>query len=511
MTGADCLLRTAAAAGNRACFANPGTSELPLVAALGRVSEVRPVLCLFEGVCTGAADGYGRMAGVPGLSLLHLGPGLANGAANLHNARRAHTPLVNVVGDHATWHRSADPPLNTDIASIARPVSDWVREVRTAADLPRDAADAVAAAMSGQVATLIVPQDVQKQQAAGEAVRLPAPPPRPVDREIVRRAAGVLRRGSPAVVLLGGTALTERGLHAAVRVAAGAGCQLFCEPRPARMERGGALPAPPRLPYFPDQVLATLKPFRSVVLAGAREPVAFFGYDGFPSRLIDAGQEAITVAAPADDVPTTLEALADELGSPPQADVPAAARRPSPPTGPLTPETIAAALAAIQPEGAIVVDEGITAGVAYFAAAAGALRHSYLTLGGGSIGFGMPCATGAAVACPERKVINLQADGSGLYTAQALWTQAREGLDVTTLVLANRRYRILEIEAARSGEDFGSPARRLFGLAEPAPDWVQLAAGFGVPAARVTTADELVRELGRALAEDGPHLIEAVL
>jgi acetolactate synthase-1/2/3 large subunit len=510
MTGADSLLRTAAAAGIRACFANPGTSELPLVAALDRVPEVRPILGLFEGVCTGAADGYGRMTGRPALTLLHLGPGLANGAANLHNARRARTPVVNVVGDHATWHRAADPPLATDVAAMARPVSDWVRESRSAAELPADTAAAIAAALTSQVATLIVPQDVQQHAAAGP-VKPPEMPPRRVDAGAVRRTAELLRGDPSAVLLLGGSALTESGLRAAARVAAASGCHMLCEPRPARMERGGGLPAPPRLPYFPEPVLAALEPYRAVVLAGAREPVAFFGYDGYPSRLIHPDQSVEVLMSPTADSAAPLEALAEALNAPAGTAGLPTRHQPARPTGPLTPESIAAAVAALQPEGAIVVDEAITASAAYFPAAAGSPRHTYLTITGGSIGFGMPCATGAAVACPDRKVINLQADGSGLYTAQALWTQAREGLDVTTLMFANRRYRILEIEAARAGDEFGPAARRLFDLAGPALDWVKLGGGFGVPGVRVETADELVRELGRALATGGPNLVEVVL
>jgi acetolactate synthase-1/2/3 large subunit len=278
------------------------------------------------------------------------------------------------------------------------------------------------------------------------------------------------------------------------------------------MERGGGLPAPARLPYFPDHVLAALRPFRAVVIAGAREPVAFFGYDGFPSRLLTRDQDAAILAAPAEDVPAALEALADELDAPAEPTLPPLPPRPPLPTGALTPDSIAAAVAALQPEGAIIVDEGITTTATTFPVAAGAPRHSYLTITGGSIGYGLPCATGAAVACPDRTVIALQADGSALYTPQALWTQAREGLNVVTLLFANRRYRILEVEAARAGAtDFGVPVRGLFGLGEPAVDWVRLAGGFGVPAVRAETADELVRALGRALAAGGPQLIEMVL
>jgi acetolactate synthase-1/2/3 large subunit len=515
MTGADSLLRMAAALGVRVCFANPGTTELPLVGALGRTPEIRPILALFEGVCTGAADGYARMTGVPALTLLHLGPGLANGLANLHNARRAGTPVVNLIGDHATWHRAADAALTTDIAAVAGPFSDWVREYQSA----RDMAAAIEVATSRQVATLIVPYDVQRATVAGYHEYAVKGGPashglvgvggwRPFDPAAVPIAAAAIRKDRSTALLLGGPALTERGLRAAGRVAAH-GCHLLCQPRPPRMERGGDLPAPERLPYFPDHVLAVLKRFRTIILAGAREPVSFFGYDGFPSRLIDPSQEVVTLAKRTDDAATALEALADELGAPPHVDV-TLPPRPMSPTGPLTAESIAAAIVAVQPEGAIIVDEGLTTTPGYFPVATAAPPHTYMTITGGSIGFGMPCVTGAAIACPDRKVINLQADGSGLYTPQSLWTQARESLNIVTVIFANRRYRILEIEAARDGGDFSSAAR-LFSLGDPAPDWVQLAGGFGVPSVRVESADDLVRELSRAVTESGPRLIEVIM
>ncbi len=180
MNGAESLLRTAAASGIRICFANPGTTELPLVAAFDTDTGVRPILCLFEGVCSGAADGYARMSGNPAMTLLHLGPGFANGIANFHNARRARSAIFNVIGDHASWHLASDPPLASDIESLARPVSGWLRSADPAGPLSRDAAEAIAAARSGMVATLIAPHDAQlRDGAVVDAVQEPLPPPRP--------------------------------------------------------------------------------------------------------------------------------------------------------------------------------------------------------------------------------------------------------------------------------------------------------------------------------------------
>jgi acetolactate synthase-1/2/3 large subunit len=517
VNGAESLVRTAAAAGVEVCFANPGTTEMDIVRALDSAGGVRPVLGLFEGVCTAAADGYARMAGRPALALLHLGPGLANGLANLHNASRARTPLVCVVGEHARPHRRRDAPLQTDIEGLARPVSAWVRTSADPAEVAADTAAAIAAARSapGGVATLIVPADCAWEPAGEPAMPRAPVPPRPVAGDVVEAAARALAGPAPGALLLGGAGLGERGLRAAGRAAAATGCLLLTETFPARWERGGDLPAPQRLPYFPEDATAVLARASALVLAGAPAPVAFFGYPGLPGDLTPPGVPITTLAAPGDDVAGALDALADAVddGRPDApAPRPTPASGPPPPDAPLTPEGAIAVIAAGQPEGAIVVDEGITLSPGYAAAAAGAPRHTYLSLTGGAIGQGLPSAAGAAIACPDRPVLALQADGSAMYTLQALWTHAREGLDVTTLLCANRSYRILLEELRRAGVERPEPrSRALTGLDDPPLDWVALAGGMGVPAVRAATAGELAAALERALAEPGPHLVEMVL
>ncbi len=513
MNGAESLIRSARDAGVEVCFANPGTTEMHIVSALDSVGGVRAVLGLFEGVVTGAADGYARMAGRPALTLLHLGPGFANGIANLHNARRASSPVVNIIGDQATWHRAADAPLTSDIESLARPVSVWVRTAKTAQGLADDIAVAVAAARDapGGVATLIVPSDCGWEPAGD-----PAKPRMPkaaasVDSDRVDAAARALRSDAPALILLGGSALGERGLRAAARIAAKSGAALSCETFPARVERGAGLPELAKFPYFPEQAIELLREYAHLVVVGAREPVSFFGYPGTPSRLLPDGVGLEHLATPEEDAPAALEALADALGAGRDAG-PGPSARPELPTGALHPGSLGSALAALQPEGAIVMDEAATSGLPWYQASAASPRHSMLCLTGGAIGQGLPCATGAAIACPDRTVIAFQADGSGMYTLQALWTQAREGLDVKTIVCANRAYRILKIELGRA--DIAQPgpvATSLTDLDDPVIDWTALARGMGVPSARAQTAEEFSSALGRALAEPGPYLIEAVL
>lgn len=513
MNGAECLIRTALAGGVDVCFANPGTTEIPLVAALDSVGGMRSVLGLFEGVCTGAADGYARMTDRPAMVLLHLGPGLANGLANLHNARRANSPVVNVVGDHATWHLAVDAPLTSDIVSLASPVSGWVRTVATSTAMGHDMAEAIAASLSppGRVATLIVPADCQWSEGGSIGQRPPRGARPAVAGGAIHAAARVLRRGNPVVMFLGGPALSERGLGQAWRIAGASGCRLFSETFSARLERGAGIPAATRLPYFPEQALEALRGAETIILAGAKEPVSFFGYPNLSSRLVPAGASVEVLATPEEDVLGALEALAAALAVPKSVAVDTR-QAPSRPTGKLTPATLGAALAALQPEGAIVVDEAATSGGPYGPMASAAKPHTCLMLTGGAIGQGLPTATGAAIACPDRRVIALQADGSAMYTVQALWTMARERLDVTTLVCSNRAYRILQMEVARAGiAEPGPHARALTDLASPPIDWPALAKGLGVPAVRVETADELVTHLERSLAESGPSLIEAIL
>jgi acetolactate synthase-1/2/3 large subunit len=513
MNGAESLIRTARAAGIDVCFANPGTTEMPLVVALDRVPGIRPVLGLFEGVCTGAADGYGRMAGRPALTLLHLGPGLANGLANLHNARKAHTPLVNLVGEHATWHLQVESPLRADIEGPARSVG-WVRASSRAGALGADLADAIAAAQQppGQVATLIVPADLQSApaEAAAEVAKPVAAAP-PEERRI-GGAVSALRGGRTTALLIGGSACRAEALRGAARIADATGCRLWVETFPARMERGAGTPRFERFPYFPEQVQSFCAGVERVVLAGAHDPMAMFGWPGAASRMLPAGVEIVPLAERHEDAAQGLAAVAEGLAAPPQpknlAPREPAARR----SGALDLAALGAAVSALLPEHAVVVDEGATSSAPLYASLATAAPHTWLTLTGGAIGQGLPCATGAAVASPDRKVLSFQADGSGLYTVQALWTQARESLDVTTIVCANRAYRILQIELHRAGVGEPGPAARLLtDLGSPPLDWVSLAQGLGVPAVRVLDADALARELERALAEPGPRLIEAVL
>ncbi|MFN8036071.1 MAG: acetolactate synthase large subunit [Acidimicrobiia bacterium] len=515
MNGAQSLIRTLVDGGVDVCFMNPGTSEMHFVAALDSVPAMRGVLGLFEGVATGAADGYARMAGRPAGVLLHLGPGLGNGIANLHNARRAFTPVVNIVGDHATYHKQYDAPLESDIVSLADPVSKWVRTSSSAADVSRDAADAIAAARSapGGVATLILPADVSWSEAPaapGATVEFPAR--RTVSQDALDAAVKALRSGEPAALLVGGSATDEPALRAASRVAGAAGAKLLCETFPARLERGAGVPAVERLGYLAEFMQMQLSGLRHLVIVDAKEPVSFFAYPGKPSRLVPEGCEVHVLASGADDALGALEAVADGLGAPADAYANAPASRPERPSGDLTAETFASAVGALLPEGAIVVDEGNTSGLWVSTATAGAPRHDWLCLTGGAIGYGLPAATGAAIACPERPVVALEADGSAMYTLSGLWTHAREGLDITTVILDNGKYAILDLELDRVGAEAPGPkAKAMLELAPPRLDFVSIGTGMGVPSTRATTADELADQFARAVSEPGPHLVAATL
>jgi len=512
MNGAELMLTTAVEHGIEVCFANPGTTEMELVGALDRVTGMRGILGLFEGVVTGAADGYGRVTGRPACTLLHLGPGFANGIANLHNARRAHTPVVNLIGDHATWHLHADAPLTSDIESLARPVSRHVARVGTATHGAAAMAEAVAAAMGppSGVATLIVPQDAAWGAADLHDVGNPADAEDPVDGDAVTLAATRLRSGDAVAILLGGT-IRRAELEAAHRIAADTGAAVWVDTFPAVMESGRGLPRFDAIPYFPEQAVDALAGIRTLICAGTRAPVAFFGYQSLGrSSLLPDDAEVLTVCPPGSRGHLGLDAIVDALECPVAkvADVDAAVA----PTGDLDMFTMGQLVAAVQPEGAIVVNEAATSGLGWALSAGGAAPHESFSLTGGAIGQGLPAAVGAAVAAPDRKVIALQADGSGLYTLQSLWTMAREGLDVTVVVCANQAYRILQMELHRTGNDDPGPqARSLTDLGSPALDWVSLAKGFGVEGQRATTLDALRDGIQRGLATDGPFLVEALI
>jgi acetolactate synthase-1/2/3 large subunit len=513
-TGAFSLVETAVRAGVQICFANPGTTEMPIVAAFDRVAGMRVVLGLFEGVCTGAADGWARMTGRPAATLLHLGPGLANGLANLHNARRARVPLVNWIGEHATRHLAFDAPLASDIAALAGTVG-WRRTVQSAGEMAEASLAAVRAALGppGRVASLIIPADCQWEAGAEPLSITPAPEAREISAEAVGGAARLLRQGR-AAILLGGNALTERGLRAAARVVAASGCKVWIETFPTRLERGAHLPAFPILPYFPEQVRQALGDLSGLVLAGACQPVAFFAYPGQPSLLAGESTALHMLADPDEgvDAALALELLADDLDAPAGVDASHPRQDYTPGGQPLNPDNLGRVLAALSPENAIVVNEAATTSLNYMMHSVNAAPHTMFFLTGGAIGQGLPNALGAALACPERRVIAFQADGSGLYTLQALWSMAREGVDVTVVVCSNRRYRILQVEMARAGQEKPGPkALSLTDLTNPVIDWAALAKGFGVPAYTVQSDEELSAALQRSLASPGPSLIDAVV
>jgi acetolactate synthase-1/2/3 large subunit len=513
MDGAECLIRTLSENGIGICFMNPGTSEMRFVNALDRVPEMRGMLCLFEGVCAGAADGYGRIAGKPAATLLHLGPGLANGLCNFHNARKARTPVVSIVGEHTRQHLRYDAPLSADIEAFARTVSEHVRVARDPAGLGCEISGTIAAAVAppGQVATLIIPADVSwsEVEASGPGVapaRRPLPAP-----ETIGQAARLLR--SPgAALLLGGTALSARAVAAAGRLAAHTGALVFADRNAPRMVWGRRGFLPRLMPYFPEAALEALAGVRNMVLVETQAPVSFFGYPETPSYLLPEGCPVSVLAARSEDGTSALEALAEECGAGPGAALANPSPKAEPGEAPLTCEAIGDALAALMPEGAIVSDETVSAQPILVERLRAAAPFERMPVTGGAIGQGLPVALGAACAAPDRKVVALEADGSAMYTLQALWTMARERLDVVTVIFANRRYRILEIEMQRAGIATPGPAAQaMMDIGRPDLDFVRMAEGLGVPATRAATVQEFWAQFRAAVETRGPVLIEAVL
>lgn len=514
MNGAESLVKTLVKSGVEVCFANPGTSEMHFVSALDKTAGIRCVLGLFEGVVTGAADGYARMADKPAVTLLHLGPGLGNGFANLHNARKARTPVVNIIGEHALWHIEHDAPLTADIEGIARPVSHWVKTSQTANDVAADAAQAVSVARGfpGNIASLILPANTAWEQAQSVATAPPSLVAATVPEIRIEQITEILDNDEPTAIILGGSCVRADALELASKLSQRSGATLFSQTSNARLQRGAGRVNVRSIPYPVDQAIELLQPFQHLVLVNAKAPVAFFAYPGKPSQLSRSDAQIHTLADTDEDGLGALRQVVDNLGA--SKFHPALQERilpPIPVDGALNVSAINTLLARHIPENAIIVDEAITSGRDTQAATVAAEPHDWLQICGGSIGDGFPLATGAAVACPDRRVIALQADGSGMYTLQALWTQAREALDITTIIYSNQSYAILQHELKNVEADSGEVAQALMRLDSPTLNWTALAQGMGVEASKATTVRQFESALQSALKRRGPFLIEAVI
>ncbi|WP_309044443.1 acetolactate synthase large subunit [Marinobacter sediminicola] len=515
MNGAQALMKTLVDAGIEVCFSNPGTSEMHFVAALDDEPNMRAVLALFEGVATGAADGYARMADKPAATLLHLGCGLGNGLANLHNARKGKVPVVNIVGDHAIDHVKYDAQLQSDIETVARNVSPgFVRTSQTTAELCKDAVDAITTArgLPGQVATLILPADVSWGEG-GSPCALPNQEESPVaDAGAIQGAVDAIRSGKKTALLLGGRALREPALMAAAKIAAANGVKLLAETFPTRIERGEGLPPVERVAYLAELAGVQLVDIEHLILVDSKAPVSFFGYPGKKSYLVPDSCAVHTLSSPEQDARASLEKLAEALGANNAQPEIQQLQRPSAPRGRLSAPKVCKAVGHYLPENAIIIDEAITSGLMLNALTAGSPRHDMIALTGGAIGQGLPNAVGAAIACPERPVIALIGDGTAMYTIQALWTMAREQLNVTTIIFNNASYSVLNIELERVGaEEVGEKAKSQLDLNGPVLNFAQLAQGMGVHGVRVDTAEAFNHALQYALSQPGPHLIEAMV
>ncbi len=515
MNGAQALMKTLVDAGIEVCFSNPGTSEMHFVAALDDEPKMRAVLALFEGVATGAADGYARMADKPAATLLHLGCGLGNGLANLHNARKGKVPVVNIVGDHATVHVKYDAQLQSDIETVARNVSPgFVRTSQSTAELCKDAVEAITTArgLSGQVATLILPADVSWGEG-GIPCAVPAQAESPAaDDGAIQSVLDAIRSGKKTALLLGGRALREPALIAAAKIAAATGVKLLAETFPTRMERGQGLPPVERIAYLAELASVQLAEIDNLILVDSKAPVSFFAYPGKKSYLVPDDCTVYTLSRPDQDARASLAKLADALGADKAQPEIQQLQRPSAPRGRLTAPKVCKAVGHYLPENAIIIDEAITSGLMLNAMTAAAPRHDMITLTGGAIGQGLPNAVGAAIACPERPVIALIGDGTAMYTIQALWTMAREQLNVTSIIFNNASYSVLNIELERVGaEEAGAKAKSQLDLNGPVLNFAQLAQGMGVHGVRVDTAEAFNHALEYALSHPGPHLIEAMV
>ena len=493
--------------------------------ALSGVGGVRTVLGLHENVVTGAGDGYARMARRPAMTLLHLGPGLANGLANLHNAKRASSPMLNLIGTMATWHTAADASLQMDVESLTQTVSCWASLLPSRELLHTFAREAIArvsafASPDGcRIATLLLPHDLQWQicshsgahmepslivpSSGGGVVAIDA---------LLQDLAEAGRRGA---LLLGGEALCEPMLSVFASYARCVGTAILCVNEFARADRGQGRPAVRRIPYHSQQAREFLESFTVMVFINAVEPTAQFGYPESISTLVSSHSKIHRI--PFAELSAVLHHLQGAISRDAAGELEPMAFPSNlfPPDGILTAPKMWQLVAGLQPlDTIIIVDESLTSGGEYWEASQHSPPFSHLSQTRGAFRNGPPCAVGAALACPDRHVINLQADSSGLYSSQALSTQARERLNITTVVCANNAYGILQVDLARQKPKFGGRGcvvNALTQLNDPPIDWVNLAAGYGVLAVTVNTCEELARELSTAIDAQGPRVIVASL
>ena len=514
INGAESLVKTMINAEINVCFTNPGTSEMHFVAALDKYPKMRSVLCLFEGGATGAADGYYRMLDKPASTLLHLGPGLANGLANLHNAKKANSGVFNVVGEHALEHIKLNAPLTSDIEGIAKPVSHWVKTCKSSLDVGKNAAEAIKESLNppGKVSTLILPGDTAWNEGK-IAKPLKNYVRDKIDIEKIKIAAEELNKAKNPMILVGGKALEEKNLILASKIASKFNCAIMTDFFNAKLERGSGRIKPTRIPYNVDRAVNLLKDFDTIILIGAREPVAFFAYPNKPGVLTSKNTKFVNFAKIEENIDEGLENLCEYVDAKDKiANNIAESSFPVLQKGELNPGSIGSVLGNLIPENAIIVDESVSTGREFFPYTEGSKPHTWLSNCGGSIGFALPAATGASIACPDRKVIALEGDGSGMYTLQSLWTIARENLNVTILIFANQSYRILHGELNNVGvQNPGPSAINMLTLNNPSLDWVSLSKGMGIDAKKVHDTDQLYSVFKDALNSHGPFLIEVMI
>ena len=515
MNSADALLKTLIANGLEVVFANPGTSEMHLVAAIDHHPEIRPVLGLFEGVVSGAADGYARMSGKAAANLLHLGPGLGNAFANIHNAKKARTPMLNIVGDHATYHLKYDAPLTSDLDGLAKASSDWVGRSKSPDDLSDLGAKAwqVAHKYPGQIATMLVPADSAWGETEKLGKELVSEGPLDIDNSLLTDAYNVLSSEKNTMLFIGGDCLDEESVTLAGKIATKTGCRLATDTFVIRHRRGTGLTKVEPIPYFAEMAEEHLRGVESIVFIGTKPPVSFFAYPGKKSYLSPENAELIELATPYQDGKSALYQLSEMLKTDkidksliPDGIIDA------PSNGELNASNLGPLFASLLPEDAVVCDEAATSGFFVTPHAWNSKPLDWLALTGGSIGQGLPLATGAAIAVPERPVICLHGDGGAMYTVQSLWTQAREGLNITNIIFSNKAYAILQVELERVGAlETGDRAKSMFSLDNPEINWVSLSKSMGVPANRTTTVEQFSKAFSDGLNSEGPSLIEVII
>ena len=515
MNGAAAFFKSIVDNGIDTIFACPGTSEMQVVDEVG-YSNLRVVLCLFENSVTGMADGYARMLDKPALGMVHVTCGLTNALANMHNARIANSRMI-IFGGGVHVAHEVNEPVHSMLQRqpyVAQIAAQCVIEARSPDQLAAAATQALKASNdgAGKIVYVYGPNNAVWGESSFQGKLTSSAEQRQrVSTATISSIADTLKAGKKTAFILDNLALREEGLEILGRIAEGAGGRLFREWLPSRIAMGAGRVRTETLPYGGAEGRELLSEFDQIVLVGAKIPVCPFSYENQPWVKIPENCNVHTLATADHDILAALEELATQLDLPEKASNRYNRKPGEPPTGPLSGNSIVQSLSILMPADSIVLDEAMLENVMFPLLMDGAAPFDFMAAcPGGAIGAGPPVACGAAIACPNRKVILLEGDFSLMQGNTALWSMAQHNLDICVINYNNEGSASLSTELARVRQGEAQPKSiELLRIRKPTIDYAAMAESMGVPASRAETAEEFHLQLTKAMSTKGPHFIDA--